>query len=678
MRRAATRSAFSIAGPLLSACLLSSVMRPTWAEESPTPSVPEQAAAPAQPAPKLPVSDAKIPENTIALKEGDVHSVMVKGLQRVAIGDPKVADFTIVSPSELLLQAKAPGTTNMIIWDERGQRAWTINVVNRTLDAVEEQLHRLLGELNLPKVQVKREPDKLFLVGEVASKEDQDRLQHLVDLYPDQVVNLTMLAVAAPAPLVVLPELVRLAVQVVELNRSDLEKLGVQWSEALTLTDTAAESTNKTLRQQLLHWGTSVNRTDLKAVINALVTKNRARILAEPKLVTASNKKASSFIGVDVPIITSTSETGTGTATAEVEFRKTGVLLTMTPVVHAGAQNRKITTTVDAEISGIDAGSALTVPTRGGTITVPGFKTRKVTTEVTSDSGETVVIAGLLEAEDSKIVSQVPALGSMPVIGRLFRSPTTSSTEREIIIAITPELLVEENQTTDRVLALEQALGKPRPDDTEKPLYRYAIEIQKHLARGIGYPEAQNLPGTSGRVTLRLHIRENGELAEVILAESSGIAPFDQEAVAGAKRVAPYPPIPKELEQHELWLDIPVIFNPLVMEDAVGEALSKLAVPEPIDTPARRYAMKLQDRLAQNIKYPEREKAMGASGQVMLRLHVARDGKLADAQVAQSSGLPSLDRAAVEAAKRVAPFPPFPAELAQPDLWLDLPVFFNP
>ncbi len=677
MRRAAEGAAFSIGVLLLSASLVSSVMRPTWAEESPAPSVPEQAPAAAQP-PAKPLSPvAQAAENTISLKEGDVHTILVQGLQRVAVGDPKIVDFTIVSPSELLLQAKAPGTTNMIIWDQRGQRTWTINVANRTLDAVEEQLHRLLGELNLPNVQVKREPDKLFLVGEVASKEDQDRLQHLVDLYPDQVVNLTMLTVAAPSPLVVLPELVRLAVQVVELNRSDLEKLGVKWSESLGFTD-AAVAQDKTARQQLFHWGTSVTREGVTASINALVTKNRARILAEPKLVTASNKKASSFIGVDVPIITSTSETGTGTATAAVEFRKTGVVLTMTPVVHSGTQNRKITTTIDAEISGLDQGSKLVIPTRNGAVSVPGFRTRKVTTEVTSDSGETVVIAGLLEAEDSKAVSQVPALGSMPLLGRLFKLPETTSTEREIIIAMTPELLVEENQTTDRVLALEQALGKPRPDDTEKPLYRYAIEIQKHLARGIGYPDAQNLPGTSGRVTLRLHIRENGELAEVILAESSGIAPFDQEAVAGAKRVAPYPPIPKELEQHELWLDIPVIFNPLVIEDAVGEALSKLAVPEPIDTPARRYAMKLQDRLAQNIKYPEREKAMGASGQVMLRLHVARDGKLADAQVAQSSGLPSLDRAAVEAAKRVAPFPPFPAELAQPDLWLDLPVFFNP
>jgi TonB family protein len=392
-------------------------------------------------------------------------------------------------------------------------------------------------------------------------------------------------------------------------------------------------------------------------------------------LVTTSGKKASSFIGLDVPILTSTAETEAGTASTNVEFRQTGVLLTMTPTVHTGALHRKVTTQIEAEISGIDTGSALTL--QGNR--VPGFRVRKAQTEVTAESGETIVIAGLLEAEDSKAMSQVPALGSMPLIGRLFRSPTSEMTEREIVIAMTPELLVEEDVSTDRLLALEQALGKDIQDPGDKPLYDYATQVQQHLAEGIGYPESIKAAGTSGRVKLRLHLRANGTLDEVTASQSSGVKEFDDEALNAAKRRAPYPPIPEAVGRPDVWLDVPVIFNPLALDQAIGEAFGQaVQAGLPEDSPLRIYAARLQERLARGIQFPEREKQMGASGQVQLRLHVMRTGALTDAVVIQSSGLPALDRVALEAAVRQSPYPPFPKEVTQPEVWLDLPVLFSP
>jgi pilus assembly protein CpaC len=615
------------------------------------------------------------PTVNMTLKPGEVASLRVDEVTKFAVGNEEVVDFEIMSASEVLLEGKATGRTNIIVWDNSGRWVVGVEVTDVALEGAEEQITQLLRDLHLTQVEVKRKGDKLFLVGEVSQAQDMERLQQLVDTFEGRVLNLVRLAVAAPAPLAVLPQLVRLSVQVIEMNRKDVEQLGVSWNNnENNLSFTEPATTDNTLSNALFRWGTSVNRSAVAAEIKALVQKNRARVLAEPRLVTASGKEASSFIGVEVPIQTATAETESGTASSNIEFRQTGVLLTMTPTVHSGAQHRKITTSMRAEISGIDSASTITV----NNVPVPGFRVRRLNTEVTTESGETVVIAGLLESEDSNTLNQIPALGSIPGLGRLFRSPSTSSIQNEILIAVTPELLVEEDISTDRLVALEQALGNPIEQPSDKALFDYATHVQQQLSQGMGYPDSQRAPGTSGRVKVRLHLGRDGRLLDAEVLEPSGIDVFDAEALDAAKRQAPYTPIPESLGRDELWLDVPIIFNPFALEQAVGEAFKTAASAASADTPQRRYALRVQDHLAQGIQYPEHEKQIGASGQTLLRLHVMRTGSLADAVVAQSSGLPALDRAALEAAVRQAPYPPFPSELRQQELWLDMPVLFQP
>ena len=484
----------------------------------------------------------------------------VSEIKRAAVGDPTIIDVTVISSSELMLQAKRAGTSTLLFWDSTGQHAARVEVAERTPEAIEAQLKGILNELNLPGVQVKRDQGAVFLVGEVATADDVARLEQvLTSFFKGQVTNLVGVT-PPPQPSKAPPPLVSLAVQVIELNRTDLERLGIKWSEALSLTE--PEATDLTFKNDaLLHWGTSLTRSKLQASLSALVEKKKARLLAEPKLVTASGKEASSFIGVEVPIIKAT-EVGTGTASvsASIEFRQTGVLLKMTPTV---LEDQKIRTTMEAEVSSVDNSVGLNVPVGSQTILVPGFSVRKASTDLTMTSGETILIAGLLQSEDANTVSQVPALGSMPVIGRLFRSPENKTTRRELVIAVTPEILAEKGMESDRHLAVEQALASAEVvASVEDPRLRYALTVQDRIAGSLRYPIREKESGIAGMVKLRLHLFADGTLGRAMVAQSSGIEALDMEALKVAEARSPYPPFPSQLTEKELWLEVPIIFRP--------------------------------------------------------------------------------------------------------------------
>ena len=308
--------------------------------------------------PEAPPSAAAIlaPE-AIALELGEVKNLSVQGITRVAVGNPTVVDVSIVSSNEILVQAKSAGTTNVILWGSEGQRVWNVEVIDRTPEAVESQLKQLLVELHLPAVRVQREKGKLFLIGEVPRKEDNDRLEQMLSGFQG-VMNLVTVPAEPPPPPELLPPLVKIAVQVVEIARSDLEKIGVNWSGSLEFTEQsiAVGPSGEVKTTEPLIAGTEapfskrisepfrIGRLFRKGVpftLNALVTQNRARLLAEPKLVTASGKQASSFVGVEVPVIKATSF-GAGVESVSVEFRETGVILKMTPTVHTEDPDRKL------------------------------------------------------------------------------------------------------------------------------------------------------------------------------------------------------------------------------------------------------------------------------------------------------------------------------------------------
>ncbi len=497
----------------------------------------------------------------LSLQRGDLRSVLVQGVTRVAIGNPDILDVTIVSVNEVLLQAKAFGTTNLILWDEHGQSATAVEVVDPTTEVIATQLREVIRALDLPEVQVRREEDKIFMTGEVPRQEDLDHLEQIISAYGKQVTSLVTLPPAPPPPPPTPPQTVQLTVQLIEMSRDDTDKFGVDWSHSTTITETPYSAQGPVgidLHKRLgtpLRWG-ALSRTGLSGVVSMLVTQGKARILAEPKLVASSGSEATATLGVEVPVITASS-VSSGTVTQSIAFKQTGLELKFTPTVLE--DQHSIQLVLDSKVSSIDKTSAITV----SGIVVPGFKVRHAQTQIVTDSGETILITGLLQDEEKKNLSQLPGLGSIPVLGNLFRSTEFTMGRTELVIMVTPDLRADAGASEAHNFALEQALSSAElPGAVNDPVLRYALQIQDRVAKSIRYPSREKEMGISGRVKLRLHLFRDGTLGNAMISEPSGVEVLDREALQAVESQAPYPPFPSDLPQQELWLELPVLFKP--------------------------------------------------------------------------------------------------------------------
>jgi pilus assembly protein CpaC len=507
--------------------------------------------------------------SAISLEPGEVRSLTMEELTRVAVGDPKIADVSLVSSNEVILQGIAVGETNLILWDRSGKHEAAVQVVDRAPERTETALQQVIRQLNLPGIRVNREGDKFFLVGEVPRKEDMDRLEQVASAYKG-VTSLVTIPLP-PLPAAGPPPSVKLTVQLIEMNRAAQDKIGVDWDDSVTVTETTfnalgpADVSIAGRLGQAFRLG-ALTRAGADSVLNMLVSSGKARILTEPKLVAASGKQATTFLGVEVPVVTSVSVSA-GVVSQDIEFKKTGVEMTFTPTVLE--DQRSIQLALEASVASVDNTVAITV---SGTL-IPGFKTRQAQTEIVTDSGQSVFISGLLQDDEKRNLSQLPALGSIPVLGTLFRSTEFVGGRTELVIVVTPEIMAEgAPMTTERAFALEQALAAPgtpaeRPAAgasglATDPTVRYAMQVQERIAAALRYPAQERQLGLSGQVTLRLHLSRAGALEQAALAASSGIAAFDEQALSAAKQQAPYPAFPPEIAQPDLWLELPVLFRP--------------------------------------------------------------------------------------------------------------------
>lgn len=551
-------SAFGLPAPLCASIQDDADRRMAELEQAvqPTPDLEPSAAATVAPPPASGTAPAEV--TNITLVPTQIRSIPVDNMTRVVIGGPEVVDVHVASANEVLLQAKAPGTTDLMIWDQQGQHVWSVEVQDPTREAVDAQLRAIVGELNLSQVTVQREGDKLFLVGEVDQPEDADRLEQMISAF-EKVTNLVKVATPPPPPAPPLPS-IKLTVQLIEMTRDDTDKLGVDWADKLTFTETtfgALTPQDVSLHERIdeaFRFG-SLSRTGLNPVLNMLISNGKARILAEPKLVAASGKSAEATMGVEIPIITTTS-VSSGTVSQNIEFKQTGVELKFMPTLLSNGES--IQTQIDARVSSIDNSVAITV----NGIVVPGFRIRQTKTEIVTGTGESVLISGLLQDEEKRNLSQVPGVGSIPVLGTLFRSTQFIRGKTELIVVVTPELMSQGEASEDRTVVLEQALSSAEgAGSANDPTLRYALQVQDRIAKSLRYPQREKERGISGQVKLRLHLFRDGTLEKATVVEPSGVEVLDAAALKAAEGQSPYPPFPADLFRQDLWLELPVIFQ---------------------------------------------------------------------------------------------------------------------
>jgi len=192
----------------------------------------------------------------------------------------------------------------------------------------------------------------------------------------------------------------------------------------------------------------------LRAALNALASNNRATILSSPRLMSRNGEAATIQVGQEVPIITSQQSTGTTTGNSTgllqtVQYRSTGVILKIKPVIHSGDQ---VDLDVTQEVS--EAGK-----TETGVSSSPTFTTRKIDTKLTLRHGSTVLLGGLISESGSQGNAGVPFLKDIPLLGTLFSKQSRSGNRREMVVLITPYIANDAHDAETITDAFRSSLG---------------------------------------------------------------------------------------------------------------------------------------------------------------------------------------------------------------------------
>jgi pilus assembly protein CpaC len=173
--------------------------------------------------------------------------------------------------------------------------------------------------------------------------------------------------------------------------------------------------------------------SNIEVLVSALETQGLVRRLAEPDLMALSGDTAKFLAGGEFPVpIAATSANGLVTPT--IEFKPFGVLLSFSPVV---LSNGIINLRIAPEVSELDFSNAVTI---SGT-TIPSLLKRNATTTVELRDGQSFAIAGLLQSENTRNRSQIPWIGSVPVLGPLFSSVSYQKSDTDLVIIVTPHLV---------------------------------------------------------------------------------------------------------------------------------------------------------------------------------------------------------------------------------------------
>jgi pilus assembly protein CpaC len=383
---------------------------------------------------------------TIRISVGGSHVLdLTRPASRASVANPDVADTIVLSPRQLYLLGKVPGVTTLMVWgkNEEAPLAYDIAVEPNVAE-----LTRLLKSLypHDGPLQVTSAGDHMVVSGTVTSAARVSQIMAIAEAYaPKRVINLLSLKGA---------QQVMLEVRVAEIDRSLLRRLGVNGGVAANNGREFGVSVLKNLTSILpasdsaaaiapiagaaapfgIGLGPTISalfrggigNTTWTAFLDALKEENLVKVLAEPTLVTINGQEASVLAGGEFPI-----PIPQAFGVTTVQYKSFGVQLKFRPVV---LDQRRISITVTPEVSELDFAKSLTL--QG--FTVPSVTTRRASTTVELEEGQSFVVAGLLRDNVREIVSKFPYLGDVPILGALFRSTKFEKNESELVILVTP------------------------------------------------------------------------------------------------------------------------------------------------------------------------------------------------------------------------------------------------
>jgi pilus assembly protein CpaC len=375
----------------------------------------------------------------------------------VLVSNPAVVDAVVRTPRRIFLLALKTGQTNAFFFDGAGHQILSIDIrVERDVTDLATMIH---GDLPGSNIRVAALNDNVVLTGVVQNAGDSQRAQDLAARFagdPNKVANLLKIDSS---------QQVMLKVRIAEMQRTIAKQFGIDAQSAFqvggvpiiastsnpygllgrALADASGFQIGQTCASPV-HGVCPPGFNNVQSVLKALEETGLIHTLAEPNLTAVSGETAKFLAGGEFPVPAGRDSQGN----ISIAFKQFGVGLSFTPVVMSP---NRISLQISSEVSELTNTGAFTLnggtstdPTTGALVTVPGLtipalNVRRAETTVEVPSGGSFAIAGLLQHTTKQTIDRFPGLGSMPVLGALFRSRDFQNDETELVVIATAYLV---------------------------------------------------------------------------------------------------------------------------------------------------------------------------------------------------------------------------------------------
>jgi Flp pilus assembly secretin CpaC len=433
------------------------------------------------------------------------HSVLLKaeGLTRVAVGDGRIAGVVPVGTSQVVVNGKAPGHTTIFIWAGGKRVTYEITVTEQQLDDLAQMLRSAITAPGVQVVsfdhsivvrgtvsdgaqfqqvndivgrfQEVMKGQGAVLVNAVTISQNLGNLQRTIAnipgasnirVDPDGKGNVIVSgnatdAVTAQAILdrargLAGPYLasngqlidrisslnnsqIDIKVYVLEVDKTAQSNLGLSLQSATFLPSggynlgppSFSPVESPSAPGSGLGWTIQpfFRTITLAPTINLLMQEGHAKVLSSPNLVTSPGAKATFLVGGEIPVVTST-----GLGAVNVQYQPYGVQLNVTPEILG---NGSVHAIVAPEISRLDYANAVIV----SGFTIPALLVSKISTDVITRPGESIILGGLVNRLEMKTISKIPILSSIPILGKLFTSTAYQNQQSDVVFVMTPEIV---------------------------------------------------------------------------------------------------------------------------------------------------------------------------------------------------------------------------------------------
>lgn len=396
---------------------------------------------------------------SLSVAVGEFKSVGVENdITRVAVDKPQIADYTVTSKREVLVNGNRAGRTAVKIWTVSGQITCTVDVVDARkahagpaadpAAAFSEKIQKILHN---PDISVSRTDRGMVISGYVSTEAEKEKAEKVVKAYmldaKDDVTNVLDIRKK--------PRQVKLKIRLMDVSEKATKTYGISWG-AFQQSAASAPLTNNALHDQFILSGSATKTGSAPRVltpfrksqsftavdpfmaqVQSLIDSGIIKLLSAPDIVALSGSKTEVVIGGQIPVPSSSSSGGT--TQTSIEWRDYGIKMSLEPNI---VEQTRVTAKISVEVSSLDNSNAITI---SGSL-IPAMKITQASSEINVEVGRTIFLSGLQQEKNTRNVVGIPGLSEMPVVGSLFGTHTKGVEKSDIIISVTAEIIDEAAQ----------------------------------------------------------------------------------------------------------------------------------------------------------------------------------------------------------------------------------------